>query len=195
MLLLSVFSRVPPEYRGVLDRWTSLLTSPLSSFRNISVNQPSGRLLWKPQLLFFTLITKATTRQWIHVSCQYGAQQLERQRESRRGHGQTEWLWRGQDHGRRPRGGLEPGHRAELPGSARHLPTLWKEEDYSVGRRKDVWWVESSLNQKNNKWAFNWLFSKFLLITTFNCSLLYEIWGDGKGCDPSLVFTLQSGRS
>lgn len=68
------------------------------------------------------------------------SQQLERQRESCRGHREDERLG-GQTHGQRRRGGVEPGHRAELPGGSSHLPALRTQEDHPLRRRQDVRWV------------------------------------------------------
>ena len=39
------------------------------------------------------------------------------------------------------RGRLVPGHRAELPGGAGHLPAMRPEEDHPVWRGQDVRWV------------------------------------------------------
>lgn len=73
------------------------------------------------------------------------SQQLERQRESCRGHGEDERLGR-QTGGQRRWGSVEPWYWTELPGGAGHLSPMWTQEDHPIWRGKDVWWVEMCLH-------------------------------------------------
>jgi hypothetical protein len=43
---------------------------------------------------------------------------------------------------RRCGGRMEPWHRAELPGGPGNLSTMWPTQDYPIGRRQDVRWVQ-----------------------------------------------------
>lgn len=106
----------------------------------------SAALLWSVTIVFVYLgipgLSLVCSRLQLGEPNRHNwSQQLERQREPCRGHGEDEWLCR-QACRQWCRGGVEPWHWTELPGGPRYLSSLWTQEDHPLWWGKDVWWVQ-----------------------------------------------------
>lgn len=119
------------------------------------------------------------------------SQQLERQREPCRGHGEDERLGR-QARRQWCRGGVEPWYWTELPGGPGHLSSLWTQEDHPLWWGKDVWWVQMCVSTSCNMFFLigeNWRHCLFAFLPTarwqysYHCHIYcfasYEDWKQG----------------